>query len=70
MLKSIPLKKFVQLMFLLAFPITINFFSPYLIVLGAWNGIVNGSLMLFAILLIGSIFFGRLFAQLFALEEL
>lgn len=49
----------VLLSFLL-FPVTLNFLSPYLIVLGAANGVVNGSLILFAALFVGALLFGRL----------
>jgi polyferredoxin len=43
-----------------AFPITINYFSPYLIVDGAFNGVVNGSAIVFASMFFGSLIFGRL----------
>lgn len=63
MLKSLKLKKFIQFMSLVLFPITINFFSPYVIIMAATEGIVNGSMILFTILLIGSVFLGRLFCS-------
>ena len=47
------------LMFLL-FPITMNYFSPYVIIEGASLGIVNGSLIVFAGMFISSLFLGRL----------
>jgi polyferredoxin len=37
-----------------------NYFSPYLIVDGAFNGIVNGSLIVFGSMFVGSLLFGRL----------
>jgi polyferredoxin len=43
-----------------AFPITINYFSPYLIVDSAFKGVVNGSLAAFATMFVGSLVFGRL----------
>jgi polyferredoxin len=43
----------------LLFPIIINYLSPYLIIEGAGEGIVSGSFMVFGILLISSLFFGR-----------
>lgn len=46
---------------LLLFPVTIYYFSPYLIITGALEGIINGSFIVFAAMLIGSIFFGRIF---------
>lgn len=44
---------------LLLFPITLNFFSPYVSIDGAMNGIISGSLLLFFLMFITSIFFGR-----------
>jgi ferredoxin-type protein NapH len=43
-----------------AFPLTMNYFSPYLVVDGAFNGIVNGSLIVFGSMFAGSLLFGRL----------
>lgn len=43
------------------FPITYYYFSPYLIIMGASEGVISGSLITFTAMLIGSIFFGRLF---------
>ncbi len=44
----------------IAFPVTIFYFSPYLIVMGAFSGIVSGSLVVFGALFVGSLLFGRL----------
>jgi polyferredoxin len=44
----------------IAFPVTMNYFSPYLIVDSAFQGIVNGSLIVFASMFVGSLVFGRL----------
>lgn len=46
-------------MFLL-FPIIMNYFSPYVIIEGASQGIINGSLIMFAGMLVSSLFLGRL----------
>jgi len=46
-------------MFLL-FPIIMNYFSPYVIIEGASQGIVNGSLIVFAGMFVSSLFLGRL----------
>ena len=45
--------------FLLLFPITLNFFSPYVSIDGAFRGIVSGSVLLFAAMLVTAIFFSR-----------
>lgn len=42
------------------FPVTLNYFSPYLIVDSSAHGIVNGSLVVFATMFAGSLLFGRL----------
>ena len=44
---------------LLLFPITINYLSPYVIIDGAMQGIINGSFIVFAGLFISSLIFGR-----------
>jgi polyferredoxin len=43
----------------LLFPLLINFFSPYLVVDGASQGIVNGSLLVFGALFLSALFLGR-----------
>ena len=43
----------------LSFPVTMNFLSPYVIIDGAMNEIVNGSLILFGLMFISSLFLGR-----------
>lgn len=45
---------------LLLFPVTLNYFSPYIIVDGASQGIVNGSFIIFALMFISALFLGRL----------
>lgn len=44
---------------LLLFPIIMNFLSPVLPIVGAMDGIIVGSLMLFAAMFVTGIFFGR-----------
>jgi ferredoxin-type protein NapH len=46
---------------MLLFPITIYYFSPYLIIIGAMEGVATGSFIVFLAMLVGSIFLGRLF---------
>jgi ferredoxin-type protein NapH len=43
----------------LSFPVTMNFLSPYVIIDGALNGIVNGSLIMFGLMFVSSLFLGR-----------
>ena len=45
---------------LLLFPIIMNYLSPYVIIDGAMNGIVNGSLIVFGLLFLSALFVGRL----------
>lgn len=45
----------------LLFPVTQFYFSPYIIIDGAFNGIVNGSFIVFITMFIFSIFVGRIF---------
>ncbi len=43
------------------FPIIYYYFSPYLIIMGASEGIVAGSFITFSAMLVGSLFLGRFF---------
>jgi len=54
------IRRAVLLLSFIAFPITINYFSPYLIVDGAFNGVITGSFVVFGTMLLGSLVFGRL----------
>jgi polyferredoxin len=54
-------RKLVLISSMLLFPITIYYFSPQLIILGALDGIMTGSFIVFLAMLISSIFLGRLF---------
>jgi len=53
-------RKALLLISFLLFPLTMNYFSPYVIIDGASQGIVNGSLVMFALLFLSSLFLGRL----------
>ena len=44
----------------LLFPITMNYLSPYVIVDGAFQGIINGSFVMFGLMFLSSLLFGRL----------
>lgn len=44
---------------LLLFPITLNYFSPYLIMMGASESVINGSFLVFCGLFLSSLFLGR-----------
>lgn len=46
---------------LLLFPIIIYYFSPYLIIMAAMEHVINGSFIVFVMLLVGSLFLGRIF---------
>ena len=54
-------RKLVIIISMLLFPITIYYFSPYLIIQGASEGIITGSFIVFAAMLVGSMLFGRIF---------
>ncbi len=44
---------------LLLFPVTLNFFSPYVSIDGALTGVISGSLLVFFIMFLTGLFFGR-----------
>lgn len=48
---------------LLLFPITMNYLSPYVILFGASQGIISGSLIVFGLLFISSLVFGRMWCS-------
>ena len=63
MIHQLPRQRFRKALVILAFlsfPITMNYLSPYVIIDGAMNGIVNGSLVMFGLMFISSLFLGRL----------
>lgn len=45
---------------LLLFPVTMNYLSPYVIIDGAMQGIVTGSLIMFGLMFVSALFVGRL----------
>lgn len=53
------IRKLLILISFLLFPITIYYLSPYLIILGATEGIITGSFMVFIGMFITALFFGR-----------
>lgn len=53
-------RRILLLLSFIAFPLTMNYFSPYLVVDSAFQGIVNGSLIVFGSMFVGSLVFGRL----------
>lgn len=55
------IRKAILIISLLLFPITIYYFSPYLIIQGAAQGIITGSFLVFTAMLFGSLFLGRVF---------
>lgn len=56
-------KKNLQLISLLLFPITIYYFSPAIIMYGISEQVISGSFILFAFLLVSSVFTRRLFCS-------
>lgn len=55
------LRKAFTLISFLFFPITIYYFSPYLIVQGAYEGIITGSFIVFGLMFLTSLILGRAF---------
>lgn len=54
-------RKAVLLAMFILFPITYYYFSPYLIITGASEGVIVGSFITFSAMLVGSLFLGRVF---------
>lgn len=54
------IRKILVILAFLSFPITMNYLSPYVIIDGAVNRVVNGSLIMFALMFLSSLFLGRL----------
>ncbi|MCL2322555.1 MAG: 4Fe-4S binding protein [Oscillospiraceae bacterium] len=54
-------RKLILIVSLLFFPITLYYFSPALIINSGFEGIINGSFIIFVAMFIVSVFFGRLF---------
>ena len=63
MIHQLPLRQRVRkalvILTFLSFPVTMNYLSPYVIIDGAMNGIVNGSLVMFGLMFVSSLFLGR-----------
>jgi polyferredoxin len=55
------LRKGILFFSLLFFPITLNYYSPYLSLVGAMNGILGGAVALFVLQFLSSLFLGRAF---------
>lgn len=53
------IRKGLAVLTFLSFPVTLNFLSPYVIIDGAMNGIVNGSLIMFGLMFLSSLFLGQ-----------
>lgn len=53
------IRKALVILAFLSFPITMNFLSPYVIIDGAMNGIINGSLVMFGLMFLSALFLGR-----------
>lgn len=60
-MKRQQIRKMFLLISLLLFPVTLYYFSPALIVDAGLQGILNGSFLVFCLLFLLSIPFGRLF---------
>lgn len=64
MIQQIPMRQRIRktllILAFLSFPITMNYLSPYVILDGASQGIVNGSLVAFSLMFLFSLFLGRL----------
>ncbi|HEX3076290.1 MAG TPA: 4Fe-4S binding protein [Lachnospiraceae bacterium] len=57
------IRKCILIVMLLLFPITIWYFSPYLIIQAATEHVINGSFLVFVLMLISSTFLGRVFCS-------
>ncbi|MDP3441911.1 MAG: 4Fe-4S binding protein [Ignavibacteria bacterium] len=58
-MSKIKLSQIVTFISLMIFPLTLTYFSPYLSVTGAFEGVISGSVLLFIALLLTAIFFRR-----------
>ncbi|MBN2119014.1 MAG: 4Fe-4S binding protein, partial [Anaerolineales bacterium] len=54
------IRKALIIISLLLFPVTMNYFSPYVIIDSASQGIVNASLIMFGLQFLLALFLGRL----------
>jgi ferredoxin-type protein NapH len=61
MMKRQQIRNTLLLISFLLFPVTLYYFSPVLIIVGAAKGIIVGSFIVFALMFFGSLLLGRLF---------
>jgi len=54
------LRRAVLLVSLLLFPVILNYLSPYVIIDGSSQGIISGSFIMFGLMFLSALFFGRL----------
>ena len=54
------LRRAALLVSLLLFPVILNYLSPYVIIDGSSQGIINGSFIMFGLMFFSALFFGRL----------
>lgn len=54
------LRRAAILVSMLLFPVILNYLSPYVIIDGASQGVINGSFIIFSLLFLSALFFGRL----------
>lgn len=68
-IRQLPLRQRIRqallLISLLIFPATLYYFSPYLIIMGASEGIVAGSMIVFGLMFLSALFVGRLWCGWF-----
>lgn len=57
------MRKMLLFMMFLLLPVTLNYFSPYIIINGLANGIMSGAFFIWVLVLITSLFFGRAFCS-------
>lgn len=62
-MKRQKLRKLLLTLSFFLFPITLFYFSPYLIIQGGFEGIISGSFLTFAALFLCSLLFGRAFCS-------
>lgn len=60
-MKRQQIRKLSLLISFLLFPVTMYYFSPAVIIMGAVKGIIAGSFIMFALMLLAALFFGRFF---------
>lgn len=53
------IRKTLLLILYLSFPVTMFYFSPMLIIIGAAHGIITGSFIMFLLMFLAALFFGR-----------